>query len=66
MKNNEIQAEINALKILLAQTDYKALKLAEAVAYGEDISQYSDVMRNRQLWRDRINELEKEVEENAD
>ena len=32
---DEIQAEINALKILLAQTDYVALKVAEAEMYGE-------------------------------
>lgn len=65
MEINEIQSEINALKILLAQTDYVALKVAEAEMYGEDTSEFAAVIEQRREWRRKINELE-EVTENAD
>ena len=57
--------EINALKILLAQTDYVALKVAEAEMYGEDTSEFVEVIEKRRAWRCRINELEeREVDVN--
>lgn len=55
---NEVQAEINALKILLAQTDYVALKVAEAEMYGESTNEFAAVIEQRREWRRKINELE--------
>lgn len=63
---NSIQSEINALKILLKQTDYVALKVAEAEMYGEDTSEFVAVIEQRREWRRKINELEQEVTDNAD
>jgi len=64
MTENEIQAEVNGLKNLLAQTDYKALKHAEG---GYDGEEWEAARAQRQSWRDRINELEAvEPEEEAE
>ena len=60
-----IKAEINELKRKLSTTDYIVLKIAEETAYGNDKeverlkTEYSTELANRQVWRDRINELEK-------
>lgn len=60
-----IKAEINELKGKLSTTDYIVLKIAEETAYGNDKeverlkTEYSTELANRQVWRDRINELEK-------
>ena len=51
----EIQGEINGLKQLLAQTDYKALKFAEGEITEND---YSETREWRQGLRNRINEFE--------
>jgi hypothetical protein len=59
-------SEINALKILLAQTDYVALKVAEAEMYGEDTSEFAVVIEQRREWRRKINELESEVDGDAE
>lgn len=56
--------EINALKILLAQTDYVALKVAEAEMYGESTEELKPIIEQRREWRRKINEIE-EAEENA-
>ena len=62
-----IKAEINELKGKLSTTDYIVLKIAEEAAYGnaETVSKlketYATELANRQVWRDRINELEKGV-----
>lgn len=63
------QQEIQELKQKLFDTDYISNKLAEAVskyiATGDNTevvelrTKYSKELENRQLWRDRINELEK-------
>jgi hypothetical protein len=58
-KNDTIQAEINANKQLLAQTDYQALKFAEGAISEED---YAPVRAKRQAWRDKVNELEAQLE----
>ncbi len=63
MTLNEIQGEINGLKLLLLQTDYKDMKLVEALAQGKDTSEFTEIMVKRQAWRDRINELEKLIED---
>lgn len=47
--------EIAELKVKLSATDYKAIKYAEGVLTEEE---YKDTKVQRQLWRNRINELE--------
>lgn len=54
-ENSEIQGEINALKQLLANSDYKAIKHSEGEISEEE---YAPIRRQRQTWRRRINELE--------
>ncbi len=54
--------EIAELKQNLANTDYQAIKFAEGVLSLED---YAPVKAQRQTWRARINELEKEPLQNA-
>lgn len=49
------QREIAELKTKLAQTDYIAAKIAEDSATVEE---YSEEIRKRREWRERINELE--------
>lgn len=55
MKNEEIQSEINALKQLLANSDYQALKHADGELSDED---YAEMKEKRQQWRIKINELQ--------
>ena len=50
-----IIAEINSLKILLRDSDYKALKHADGALSEEE---YAPVREQRAAWRARINELE--------
>ena len=56
---DDIQAEINAMKILLNQTDYKALKHADGVISD---AEYAETAAQRNDWRQRINDLEAELE----
>ena len=63
MNKDDIQAEINAFKILLSQTDYVALKVAEAEMYGEDTTPFIETIGKRREWRRKINELEAELAE---
>lgn len=62
----EILSQIEYYKQELANTDYVVTKIAEAQALGEDTSQlitkYSDILFHRKTLRDKINELEKELE----
>lgn len=53
----EIDAEILVLKTSLSETDYKAIKYAEGWITSEE---YAETKAQRQVWRDRINELEAE------
>lgn len=54
----QLIGEINALKSLLSDTDYKALKFAE----GEiTAAEYADTKADRQAWRTRINAAEAEL-----
>ena len=55
MTFDEIASEINAFEILLNQTDYQALKYGEGQISEED---YAPIKKQRQEWRDRINELQ--------
>lgn len=51
-----IKREINQLKRLLQESDYKAIKYAEGLISESD---YQEIKAQRQSYRDRINELEK-------
>ena len=55
MTEDEKQAEINAMKILLRDTDYKAIKHSEGLISDEE---YAEIKAQREAWRQRINELE--------
>lgn len=51
--------EIEAIKAQLAESDYKVVKLAEALAIGADMPYNALALhQERQALRDRINELE--------
>lgn len=58
-ENNEIQGEINALKQLLSNTDYQAIKHSEGEMSEEE---YAPIKEKRARWRARINELEAQLE----
>lgn len=60
MTRQEIMGEINAMKQLLANTDYQALKYAEGEISEED---YAETKANRRHWRGVINGLEGTLEE---
>ena len=62
-RRTEIQGEINALKQLLCNTDYEAIKFAEGQITK---TEYAATKAQRQAWRDRINELESQLEPEAD
>lgn len=68
-RKRAIESEIAGLKQILTSTDYKALKFAEGQISEKD---YEETRQQRQVLRDRINELEAELEtigegeENAD
>ena len=49
--------QISELKQKLAETDYIACKIAEGVATKEE---YAEQIKQRQLWREEINRIEKE------
>lgn len=59
-ENNEIQGEINALKQLLSNSDYQAIKHSEGEMSDDE---YAPIREKRQGWRVRINELEKQLED---
>ena len=59
MKRAEAEAEINACKNLLEQTDYKALKHSDGALTDEE---YEPVKAQRAVLRERINQLESEIE----
>ena len=72
-RREQIENEITALKMLLADTDYQVTKYAEGLtacstqkeenAFREAfMAQYGDVIASRVQWRQRINELEEERE----
>lgn len=63
MENDSILAEINALKILLRDTDYKALKHADGALTDEE---YAPIRQERAAWRAKINELESVLQEATD
>lgn len=58
-RKKAIESEIAGLKQLLTGTDYKALKFAEGEISEKD---YAETKQQRQSLRDKINELESELE----
>lgn len=56
-KQDKAKARIKELKELLASTDYVVLKVAEGVSSFAD---YEEIFEKRQLYRNQINELEKQ------
>ena len=54
-----ILEEINQLKNLLSASDYQAIKHSEGWISDED---YAEIKAQRQAWRNRINELEIQLE----
>ena len=50
------QQRIAELQQLLSSTDYKCMKFAEGLLSNEE---YEPIKKQRQEWRDEINELEK-------
>ena len=65
MTYDEKRARMNALKQLLSNTDYQALKHSEGLIPA---AEYAPIKVQRQAWRDEINQLETEIagEEGAD
>ena len=58
-----IQMEIERLKSELQESDYKITKIAESIAIGAELPYDAKTLhKERQALRDRINELEMEVQ----
>lgn len=57
-RRNEVMCEITALRMLLAQTDYKCLKHSDGALTDEE---YAETKAQRAAWRAKINELEAEL-----
>ena len=53
-----VEREISELKHKLSDTDYKAIKYAEGFLTEEE---YKETKAQRQMWRDRVNELESKI-----
>lgn len=53
-----VKREIVELKRKLSDTDYKAIKYVEGFLTEEE---YKETKAQRQMWRDRINELESKI-----
>lgn len=62
MAEQERMASIESLKMQLAETDYKVIKVAECAAVGEAAPyDVAELHRERQALRDQINALEGEA-----
>ena len=60
--NGLLLAEIELLKSELQESDYKVIKCAEAMAVGAEMPyNMTELHKERQALRDKINELESEV-----
>lgn len=51
-----VELQIDELKQKLSDTDYIACKIAEGAA---TIKEYAEELKQRQIWREEINELER-------
>ena len=62
---DELITLIDEYKYKLNETDYIVVKIAEAQALGEDVdsllAEYSEEIKNRKIYRQRINELQEEL-----
>ena len=61
----ELIVSIDEYKYKLSETDYIVVKIAEAQVLGEDVApllaEYSEEIQNRKIYRQRINELQEEL-----
>ena len=61
--NGLLLSEIERIKSELQESDYKVIKCAEAMAIGADMPyDVASLHNERQAFRDKINELESEVQ----
>ena len=61
--NGLLLSEIERLKSELQESDYKVIKCAEAMAVGAEMpSDVTELHKERQSLRDKINELESDVQ----
>ena len=61
--NGLLLSEIERLKSELQESDYKVIKCAEAMAIGSELPYDAQALhKERQTLRDKINELESEVQ----
>ena len=62
---DELSLSIDDYKYKLSETDYIVVKIAEAQVLGEDVdsllTEYSEEIKNRKIYRQRINELQEEL-----
>lgn len=58
-ENMKIRGEINALKQLLANSDYQSIKHSEGEMSEEA---FAPIREQRQAWRVRINKLEQQLD----
>lgn len=58
MTHDELQGQINDYKLLLSQTDYKALKHADGAMTDEE---YEETRELRAQYREKINDLESQL-----
>ena len=62
-RQRELILDIESLKSELQESDYKVIKCAEAMAVGAEMPYNMTALHNeRQALRDKINELESEVQ----
>ena len=62
-RQRELILDIESLKSELQESDYKVIKCAEAMAVGADMPyEVASLHKERQALRDKINELESEVQ----
>ena len=60
---DRLTEERRSLESSLQQGDYKVIKCAEAQAAGEEMPYDAEALHTqRQAWRDRINEIDVEIE----
>ena len=62
-RKSELILDIESLKSELQESDYKVIKCAEAMTIGEEMPyDLASLHKERQALRDKINELESEVQ----
>ena len=66
-RQRELILDIESLKSELQESDYKVIKCAEAMAVGVELPYDAKALhKERQALRDKINELEMEVQSGED